>query len=151
MIGVSLAAALWVALRNRKCVVAGSDLRVRVSKSGPIVYPDVSVCCGDPELADDYKDILLNPTVVCEVLSPSSEAYDRGRKFASYRQIDSLREYVLVSQSEPGVEIYLRGPEGKWILTEFRGMGAVCRLTSIGCEIALADIYRNVPLADGGE
>jgi Uma2 family endonuclease len=146
MIGVKLASALDAALRGRKCVVTGPDLRVRVAKKGPFFYPDATVCCGELQLADDYKDALLNPTAIFEVLSPSSEAYDRGRKFAAYRQIDSLREYVLVSQTEPAVESYLRGPEDKWTLTEFSGAGAVCSLESIGCQIALADIYRDVPL-----
>jgi Uma2 family endonuclease len=145
-ISLKLGGALDAALMARNCVVTGPDLRVRVAKQGPFFYPDVTVCCGEPQLADDYSDVLLNPTVVFEVLSPSSEAYDRGKKFAAYRCIESLREYVLVSQTEPFVESYLRGPDGKWIFTDFRGLDAVCKLASIDCEIKLADVYRNVLL-----
>jgi Uma2 family endonuclease len=148
MIGVKLASALDVASRGRNCVVTGPDLRMRVAKMGPFFYPDATVCCGEPQLADDHKDVLLNPTAVFEVLSPSSEAYDRGKKFAAHRQIESLREHVLVSQTEPVVESYPKGPEDKWTLTEFTGTGAVCRLESIGCEIGLAAIYRDVPLTN---
>jgi Uma2 family endonuclease len=145
IIAFALGAALLAALRDRGCIVAGTHLRVRVSKDGPFFYPDVFVCCGEPQLADDYKDTLLNPTVIFEVLSPSTEAYDRGKKFAAYRRIDSLREYVLVSQTEPILEAYAKGPEGTWILKEFSGPDAICHLQSVGCDIALADIYRDVP------
>jgi Uma2 family endonuclease len=145
IISFALGAALIGALRGRRCIVTGSDLRVRVSEGGPFFYPDVSVCCGEMQLADDYKDTLLNPAVIFEVLSPSSEGYDRGKKFAAYRRIDSLREYVLVSQTELSIETYLKGPDDKWTLTEFTGTDAICSLKSIGCEITLADIYRDVP------
>ena len=151
LISAALITALTVTLRGRKCRAFGSDTRVRVVKQGPFFYPDVSVYCGEPQLADDYKDTLLNPTLVIEVLSPSSEAFDRGKKFAAYRRIDSLREYVLVSQTEPNVESYLREPDGRWTLTEFSGTDAICSLKSIACEIPLADIYRDVPLAAAAE
>jgi Uma2 family endonuclease len=144
MLGASIIIALGPLL-DRGCIVGGSDLRVRVSKDGPYFYPDVTVCCGEPQLADDYKDTLLNPTVIFEVLSPSSEAFDRGKKFAAYRRIDTLREYVLVSQTEPSIESYLRGPEDKWILTEYSGPDAICHLESIDCNIVLANIYRRIP------
>jgi Uma2 family endonuclease len=147
LIAVKLASALDTALRGRKCIVTNSDMRVRVAKKGPFFYPDVTVCCGEPQLADEYKDTLINPTVVFEIPSPSSEAFDRGKKFAAYRRIDSLCEYVLVSQTEPIVERYTRNPEGQWTLTESTGADAICTLPSIGCEIALADIYRDVPFA----
>jgi hypothetical protein len=111
--------ALTAALRGRNCRAVGSDLRVGVAKQGPFFYPDVSVYCGEAQLADDFKDTLLSPTLVIEVLSPSSEPYDRGKKFAAYRRIDFPREYVLVSQTERSVESYLRRPDDKWILTEF--------------------------------
>jgi Uma2 family endonuclease len=147
MIGVKLASALDAALRGRGCVVTNSDLRVGITSKGPFFYPDASVCCGEPQLSDDYKDTLLNPTVIFEVLSDSTEAFDRGKKFAAYRRIGTLREYVLVSQTEPLAERYSRNPEGQWTLTEFSGTDAMCTLHSISCDIALADIYRDVPLA----
>jgi Uma2 family endonuclease len=146
LIGGNLIAAMKLALRGKKCNVATADLRIRISPRGPFVYADLSVYCGEPELADNYRDTLLNPTVVFEVLSKSSEGHDRGHKFSQYRKIPSLREYVLVSQTEPRIEVFLRQPEGKWILTEFVGMDAVCRLASLDCSIPLETVYDGVGL-----
>jgi Uma2 family endonuclease len=137
-------------LEGGQCVVLPSDLRVRVSAEGLYTYPDVTVVCSPPKFADAEIDTLLNPSVIVEVLSKSTEAHDRGFKFAQYRRLESLQEYVLVSQTEMRVEKYLRRPAGKWELTDFAGPDAVCRLESLGCEIAVADIYRNVPLEAAG-
>jgi Uma2 family endonuclease len=144
MISVALTIALWTSLRG-KCIVAGCDLRIQVSKDGPFFYPNASICCGEPQLADDHEDNLLNPSVIFEIVSPFTEAFNRGKKFAAYRRIESLREYVLVSQTEPSLEAYVKGPEGTWILKEFSGPDAVCHLQSVGCDIVLANIYRNIP------
>ena len=133
-------------LEGGHCVVLTSDLRLRVSMEGLYTYPDITVVCGPPKFADDQIDTLLNPSVIVEVLSKSTEAHDRGFKFTQYRRLQSLQEYVLVSQTEMRVEKYLRRPAGKWELTDFAGPDAVCRLESLGCEIPVADIYRNVPL-----
>ena len=97
--------------------------------------------CGDPRFADDQKDTLLNPTTIVEVLSPSTEAYDRGFKSAQYRTIESLEEYVLVAQAEPRVEVFRRQPGGHWLLSEAIGLEAVCRFDSLDCSVSLADIY----------
>ena len=134
------------ALKDTRCLVTTADLLVRTSPQGLHTYPDLAVICSEPSLADGHRDILLNPTVVFEVLSPSTEGYDRGLKSAEYRRIESLKEYVLVSQTEPRVEVFSRGSEGEWILRDFNGMDAVCRVTSIDVEIPLAEIYRKVPL-----
>ena len=107
--------------------------------------------CGAPKFADDQKDTLLNPSLIVEVPSKSTEAHDRGFKFTQYRRLESLQEYLLVSQTEMRIEKYLRQPAGKWELTEFAGPDAVCRMESLGCEIALADIYRDVPLDESGD
>jgi Uma2 family endonuclease len=144
VIPLRLAALLIPHLDFIGCAVANSDLRVRVAARGPFVYPDLTICCGQPDLADDHKDILLNPRVVFEVLSKSSEAHDRGYKFALYRQIESLQDYVLVSQTEARIEVFSRGGEGQWILHEFVGPDAVCRIPSIDCELALAAVYAGV-------
>jgi Uma2 family endonuclease len=146
LISTALLRELDASLDGRKCSTAGSDLRVGVSKQGPFFYPDVSVHCGDAELADDWKDTLLNPILIIEVLSPPSEAFDRGKKFAAYRRIPALREYVLVSQTEPSVEVYSKGPAEAWTFIEFTGLESVCALPSLGLEIPLAAIYRRVPL-----
>ena len=146
LISTALLRELDVALDGRKCSTAGSDLRVGVSEQGPFFYPDVSVHCGDADLADDWKDTLLNPILIIEVLSPSSEAFDRGKKFAAYRRIPTFREYALVSQTEPSVEVYFKGPAEAWTFTEFTGLQAVCALQSLGLKIPLTAIYRRVSL-----
>jgi hypothetical protein len=145
-ISANLVTELNAALRGTKCRATGSDLRVGVSKQGPFFYPDVSVLCGDAELADDWKNTLLNPILIVEVLSPSTEAFDRGKKFAAYRSIPALREYVLVSQSEAYIEVCSKGPGEAWSFTEFAGLQAVCALPSVRLEIPLNAIYRDVPL-----
>jgi Uma2 family endonuclease len=145
LITTNLSGELRQALR-RRCFVMSIDARVRVSPEKVFTYPDVVVVCGEPKFADDQKDTLLNPTLIIEVLSPSTEAHDRGFKFARYRELESLREYVLVSQTEPRVEKFTRQAGGQWVLSDYVGLEAVCRFESVGCEVALADIYENVPM-----
>lgn len=148
LITTNLTRELSQALRKR-CFVMSSDARVRVSPGRVFTYPDVVVVCGEPRFADDQKDTLLNPTLIVEVLSPSTEAHGRGFKFAKYRELESLREYVLVSQTEPRVEKFVRQAGGQWVLSEYVGLEAVCRFESVDCEVALADIYESVSL--GGD
>ena len=126
------------------CSVGTNDLRVRVAPDGLYTYPDVIIICGEPRFVDGVADTLLNPTVIIEVLSPSTEAYDRGFKFAQYRALESLQEYALVSQSEPRVEIFRRQSSGDWLLSESAGVESVCRFDSVNCTIALKDIYDKV-------
>jgi Uma2 family endonuclease len=140
----NLAFELRNALRQRPCEVTTSDLRLRVSPNGLYTYPDVTVVCGEPKFADDQKDTLLNPVFIAEVLSPSTEAYDRGFKSVQYRKLESLQEYALVSQAEPRVEVFRRQPGGDWLLSEAAGLDAACGFDSLGCRIALADIYGKV-------
>jgi len=132
------------ALKKRPCSVVPSDLRLRVSPDGLYTYPDVVVICGDPRFADDRRDTLLNPALIVEVLSPSTEAYDRGFKSAQYRTVESLEEYALVSQAEPRVEVFHRQPGGHWMLSEAVGLEAVCHFESLDCAIPLAEIYARV-------
>src|ERR1700687_5113392 len=114
----SLSHHLRNALGTSPCSVGTNDLRVRVSTDGLYTYPDVVVVCGEPRFVDGLADTLLNPILIIEVLSPSTEAYDRGFKFAQYRTLESLQEYALVSQSEARVEIFRRQPSGDWLLSE---------------------------------
>ena len=130
-------------LRNRSCEVYPSDMRVKVSAAGLYTYPDVVVVCDEPRFDDTHFDVLLNPTVLIEGLSPSTAAYDRGEKFAAYQKLDSLCEYVLVSQDRVRVEHYLR-QEDRWDLTEFHSLADVFQLPSIGCELSLTAIYAKV-------
>jgi Uma2 family endonuclease len=137
------------ALKKPACAVVPTDLRLCVSPEG-YTYPDVVVICGDPRFADNQQDTLLNPTLIVEVLSPSTEAYDRGFKFAQYRTVQSLEEYVLVAQAEPRVEVFRRQHDGHWLLSEAFGLESVCRFDSLDCSLALADIYDKVTFPPGG-
>jgi Uma2 family endonuclease len=147
LIGGNIFGGLHAQLRERDCEVYTNDMRVKVSPTGLYTYPDVVVVCDEPRFEDDVFDTLLNPIVLIEVLSPSTEAYDRGEKFAHYRQIASLQEYVLVSQDRISVEHYLRQGT-QWLLTEFCGLQEVLSLISIRCELHLSDIYRRITFSE---
>lgn len=144
LISTYTAASLINQLRGRPCEVYASDMRVRVSATGLYTYPDVTVVCGNPQFADSALDTLLNPVLVIEVLSPSTESYDRGKKFQHYRQLESLREYVLISQDSPRIERFLRQDDGTWLLTDAAGLDASLELASVACTLALAEVYEKV-------
>jgi Uma2 family endonuclease len=129
------------------CETYVGDMRVKVGRTGLYTYPDIVVACGPIEFEDTYIDTLLNPVAIIEVLSPSTEAYDRGRKFAQYRQLQSLREYILVSQDGMRVERFVRQGD-LWILLELTGPGAILSFESIPVSVTLADIYDRVRLPD---
>ena len=134
-------------LKGRPCRVYPSDLRVKVSETGLYTYPDVVVVCGEQQFDDKQHDTLLNPTLIVEVLSITTEAYDRGEKSAHFRRLESLREYVLIAQDRVRVERYTRRDEsGEWLLTESSDPNGVVALPAIGCELALAEIYDKVDL-----
>jgi Uma2 family endonuclease len=131
-------------LEARPCLVFNSDLRVRVAETGLYTYPDVTVVCGEPEF-DDRRRALLNPTLIVEVLSDSTEKYDRGDKSAHYRRLPSLREYVLVASDRARIECFTRQEDGaRWLLTECSNPGGTVPLESIGCELALSRVYAKV-------
>ena len=146
---LQMALALVVGRRvdRERCAVHGSDMRVRVSATGLYAYPDFSVVCGEERFADDHWDVLLNPVVIAEVLSESSESYDRGAKFAHYRTIDTLRHYVLVSQWEPLVEVFTREGD-RWYLTSSRTPQGTVQLPAIQVEFPVEELYEGVKLAD---
>lgn len=131
-------------LKGRKCSAHANDLRVHVKQIGLYTYPDVVVICGQPLFADNQKDTLLNPNVIVEVLSDSTEQWDRGRKFAMYRTIESLTDYLLITQNSALVEHYVRQPAGQWVLSDHRGLEAAVVIASIDCTLPLADIYDKV-------
>ena len=137
------------ALKGKPCLVFTSDLRVRVDPSGLYTYPDASIVCGELQFADDQRDTLTNPTIIIEVLSESTEKYDRGRKANSYRQIASLQELVLVAQDRPHVERFTRQATVDWLFHDERDLEALFELPSMGFAIALAEIYRNVQFPPG--
>ena len=134
-------------LEGKGCLVFTSDMRVRLP-DGNHKYPDISALCEDPEYADEVKDALLNPTLLVEVLSPSTEAYDRGAKFRAYRQLASLVNYMLVSQDQLLVEHYEKR-DGEWILHEHSGTGAMVQLASLhGARLALDELYDQILSAE---
>jgi Uma2 family endonuclease len=143
LLGANVVGELRSALLDRPCRVHGSDMRIKSAGKPKYHYPDTSVVCGKPIFEDEARDVLLNPKVIVEVLSDSTERYDRGDKFASYRTISTLEEYVLVSQTEVLVEHYHRGTDGTWI---YRALGPGERLVlpSLGCEIPVDRIYLKV-------
>jgi len=118
-------------------------MRVKAAEASSYYYPDVAVVCGTPQFEDAQVDTLLNPTLLIEVLSPSTEAYDRGSKFAHYRKIASLREYLLVAQDQPNIERYVRQGD-VWILSEVTGIEATMSLDSIDCVLSLREVYDKV-------
>ena len=148
-IAMNLSIAIGTALRGSPCQVFGSDMRVFIPDNETYVYPDLSVVCGEQQYADAYLDILLNPTVVIEILSPSTAHYDRTVKFIKYRRLSSLREYVLVHQDAPRVERFERIGD-LWVDGEQEGLRAVMELASLGVPVSLADIYERVVFDPAG-
>ena len=147
---MNLSRELSARLKGRRCEPFATDLRVKVEANGIYTYPDLVVVCGEQLFEDDLLDTLLNPTLIVEVLSETTERYDRVKKFDLYRALPSLLEYILVSQAEPRVEQFLRQPDGGWNLRITTDPTAFVNLTSIGCEIPFAEIYERVefPVAD---
>ena len=143
LIGVNIASELRTQLKDRPCETYANDMRVKAAEAKGYHYPDIVVVCGKPEFEDGHLDTLLNPTILVEILSSSTEAYDRGGKFAAYRKIKSLHEYLLVSQEEPFIERYFRQGEA-WVLTETAGFDKVVNLDAIGCVLAMNEVYYSV-------
>ena len=131
-------------LEAGSCSVLTSDLRVKVSATGLYTYPDIVIVCDEPKFEDRVLDTLLNPRAIVEVLSGSTERYDRGVKFAQYRQLASLQEYVMIAQDQPLVERFVRQPDDTWVLTAFSGLDQTFAFATIPVRISLADIYRGV-------
>ncbi|MSP63509.1 MAG: Uma2 family endonuclease [Myxococcales bacterium] len=149
LIASNIVGELRNALRHRPCLVHGSDMKVKIEAAGVYTYPDALALCGPPQFADDARDTLLNPKVLFEVLSDSTERYDRGEKFEYYRSLPSVAEIVLVSQKKPHVEHYARKPDGSWLYRDYHA-GDRVPLAALDCALAVADIYLKVfpPPAD---
>jgi len=144
LIATNLARELGIRLRGGPCVVYNADLRVKVEATGLFTYPDLSVICGALRFAAGTEDTVVNPVLLVEVLSDSTEAYDRGRKFGHYRQIPTLQEYLLVSQKEPRFEQFLRQPDDRWLLTEAAGLEKHLEFPSLGISLSLAEVFEKV-------
>ena len=140
----NISTALKVRLRGRGCVVFSPNMKVKTASGGPFVYADVIVTCGERQYHDEKQDLLLNPQVIIEVLSPSTADYDREEKFARYREIASLKDYVLVSQRRPYVEHFIRQEKFPWGFSVAADLSDSIHLTAIGCDLPLAEIYEEI-------
>jgi len=131
-------------LKTKPCRVSSSDLRLRVTPTGLYTYPDVMVVCGNVEFAADQKDTVLNPVVIVEVLSKSTQDYDRGQKFAHYRRLASLSDYLTVAQDKPRIDHWTRQSEHSWLLVEFFDLQQTISLPSINCNLPQAEVYDKI-------
>lgn len=137
---------LYNQLQNRSCNVYSSDMRIKIPHSKSYVYPDVSVVCGQEHFDDDSEDTLMNPIVIIEVLSPSTERHDRGKKFEYYRTIESLQEYILIAQDAKRIDHFTRQSTSLWMFSSLGEAEDMLYLTSIDCTITIRAIYHNTAL-----
>ncbi len=140
----NLYVAIGMQLRGTNCSGLSPNMKVRAGEAGLYAYPDLAVVCGEPVFHDQHGDVLLNPTVIFEVLSRSTQTYDRGEKFERYKSIETLRDYVLVSQDRPRLEHFSLQTDGTWAHAELEGTDAALTLDSVNCRLALADIYDRI-------
>jgi Uma2 family endonuclease len=143
LVSANISRELGNALAGRACRVLSSDMRIHIPATGRYVYPDGSIVCSKPLFCDDTRDTLLNPKVIIEVLSDSSEAYDRGEKFEHYRTVTSLEIYVLASQKKPLLDVFTRELDGRWSLRSY-GPGERAALEPLGCELSVDGAYMGV-------
>jgi len=141
-VNTNLSICLGIAFRGGPCYPLSNDMRVKVSATGLYTYSDQIVLCDEMQLEDD--DVLLNPKIIFEVLSPSTERYDRGGKFEHYRTIPTLMEYLLISQIKPYIEQFVRQPDGRWLMTACSGIDAVLTLSTVPASMKLGDLYKGV-------
>lgn len=146
----NLGTALQNILRGGRCRVHMNDLRVHIPRTAAFFYPDIVIVCGQPRFADANQDVLLNPTVVIEVQSPSTTNYDHGPKWAHYRRMDSLQAYVMVAQDEPMLEMYTRHHD-VWVFTETSGLEGMLALPTVEAGVPLAEVYDGVDFAGSGD
>jgi Uma2 family endonuclease len=144
MLCANILASLHGQLRGKPCEIYVNDMRVKVSETGMYTYPDLVAACGEPRFEDQAVDTLLNPVLIIEVLSDSTERYDRGAKFTGYRSVVTLKEYLLVSQNESRVEHYVRQPGNHWLLTEYQEMQDRIDLNSLDSYLSLAEVYERI-------
>ena len=144
LIATNLLRELGNRLRGRPCRVYNADLRLKIEAGGLYTYPDASVICGPVITPPGADDVALNPTLVAEVLSPATEAYDRGQKFGFYRRLASLKEYLLVSQRAARVELFSLDAQGGWRLSEASGPGAALAIPALGIQLSLAEVFAGI-------
>ena len=139
-------AELHAQLKKRPCQIYANDMRVKVSATGLYTYPDIVAVCEKEQFDDKEKDTLLNPTLIIEVLSDSTEAYDRGEKFKQYRQLASLKEYVLIAQNKYLIEHYVRQPNEQWLFSETDDLQNTMQFSAINCHLTLHEVYNKVEI-----
>ncbi|MCF8015139.1 MAG: Uma2 family endonuclease [Chromatiaceae bacterium] len=144
LIAANLSGELRQQLKSGPCTVLTSDMRIRIEAADVCAYPDVSVLCGEPVFHDERRDVLTNPALIAEVLSPSTEAYDRGSKFAHYRQLPSLRHVLLINQDQVSVDVFTRQPDDRWILDAYTNPEAEIPLDALDCRLLMREIYDRV-------
>ena len=152
LIVVNFSREISLQFKGRSCKVYTNDMRVTIAGTARYCYPDVAALCNPAVFDDEQKDTLLNPNLIIEVLSASTEAYDRGEKFEYYRRIESLKEFVLVAQDKPYIERFTRQTNDQWLFTSTSGLESFVELSSVGCRLSLAEIYDKVQFGpDSGE
>lgn len=135
---------LFTSLKGKSCKPYGSNLRIHIPENSLYTYPDISIICGKPETAADFNDNVTNPTVIIEILSKSTQDYDRGTKFHLYRRIQTLKEYILIDSRSVCVELYNRQQNNGWLLTEFKQLTDSFYISTIGLTLFLKDVYDDV-------
>jgi Uma2 family endonuclease len=148
LISMNLSYLLVGYLKGKSCKAYAGDFRVKIKETGLYTYPDVIITCDKEILEDQVKDTLLNPLIIIEILSPSTERYDRGKKFLHYRQIESLQNYVLISQEEPRIELFERQATGQWLLSEKNGLENSIEIPAIDYMLSLMEVYDKVDFND---
>lgn len=151
IVSINLGSELNRIIEEKDCEAYLADMRVFLPSTNEYAYPDISVVCGEPVFQDEVLDTLVNPLLIVEVLSDSTEAYDRGLKFRLYRSVKSLREYVIVSQNQPRIEKYVKKGDGFWVLSETAGIDSELLLESIGSAVLLSRIYRKINFEQSDE
>ncbi len=144
VITANLTSSLANQFKGSPCAVLTSDMRIRVAASDACFYPDLSVLCGQPIFHDARRDVLTNPLLIAEVLSPSTESYDRGSKFAHYRRLPSLRHYLLIAQDRLAVDVFTRQPDDRWLLASYETPHAVIALHEPDCQLPMQEIYDRI-------
>jgi len=135
---------LFTSLKGKSCKPYGSDLRIHIPENTLYTYPDISIICGKPETAKNFEDNVTNPAVIIEILSKSTQDYDRGTKFHLYRRIKTLKEYILIDSRSVSVELYIRHQDNSWLLTEFKQPTDSFYISTIGLTVFLKDVYDDV-------
>lgn len=131
-------------LKGKRCQPFGSDLRINITQNSLFTYPDISIICGEIETTDDKFDTVTNPFVIIEILSQSTRDYDIGKKFSLYREIESLKEYILIDSEKISVIKYIKNLDNSWLLTEYKNIDSSFLISAVGIEMKLTDVYSNV-------